>query len=224
VRLVLGQDGVQMPFAEDQHAAGNSRRMVPTSRSQIAFMRGAWTAVRRILVVQEVDREDPGGWACRNCRHAGPERRGAESTPAASRISQTVDGATVRPSFVSWPWIRRYPHSGFSFARRTARRATLRTVGGRPGLRHLLVPYFFAASLRCQASSVAGVTGKTSLQRLRGMSRASAESQARSAGSYSTRPMRDSSGIGHSGELDLTHWQFINPELTVNLHRMAAGE
>jgi hypothetical protein len=36
--------------------------------------------------------------------------------------------------------------------------------------------------------------------------------------------MRDSSGIGLSGELDLTHWQFINPELTVNLHRMAAGE
>ena len=56
-------------------------------------------------------------------------------------------------------------------------------VGGRPGLRRLLVSYFLAASLRCQASSVAGVTGKTSLQRLRGMSRASAESQARSAGS-----------------------------------------
>ena len=28
--------------------------------------------------------------------------------------------------------------------------------------------YFFAASLRCQASNVAGVTGKTSLQRVRG--------------------------------------------------------
>jgi hypothetical protein len=33
----------------------------------------------------------------------------------------------------------------------------LRTVGGRPGLRRLLVSYFLAASLRCQASSVAGV-------------------------------------------------------------------
>ena len=61
-------------------------------------------------------------------------------------------------------------------------------VGGRPGLRRLLVSYFPAASLRCQASSVAGVTGKTSAQRLRGMSRASAENQARSAGSYRTRP------------------------------------
>jgi hypothetical protein len=36
------------------------------------------------------------------------------------------------------------------------------TVGGRPGLRRLLVSYFFAASLRCQASSVAGITEKTS--------------------------------------------------------------
>jgi hypothetical protein len=34
------------------------------------------------------------------------------------------------------------------------------TVGGRSGLRRLLVSYFFAASLRCQASSVAGVTGE----------------------------------------------------------------
>ena len=44
-------------------------------------------------------------------------------------------------------------------------------VGGRPGLRRLLVSYFFAASLRCQASSVAGVTGKTSVQRLRELAR-----------------------------------------------------
>ena len=48
------------------------------------------------------------------------------------------------------------------------------------------MPYFPAASLRCQASSVAGVTGKTSPQRLRGTSRASAASQARSAGSDCT--------------------------------------
>jgi hypothetical protein len=36
----------------------------------------------------------------------------------------------------------------------------LGTVGGRPGLRRLLVSYLFAASLRCQASSVAGRHGK----------------------------------------------------------------
>ena len=59
--------------------------------------------------------------------------------------------------------------------------ATPGTVGGRPGLRRLLVSDFFAASLRCQARSVAGATGKASAQRLRGMSRASTASQIRSA-------------------------------------------
>jgi hypothetical protein len=32
------------------------------------------------------------------------------------------------------------------------------------------------------------------------------------------------SGNGLSGELDITEWHFINPELTVHLHREAAGE
>ncbi len=32
------------------------------------------------------------------------------------------------------------------------------------------------------------------------------------------------SGNGVSSELDLLHWHFINPELTVHLHREAAGE
>jgi acyl-Coa thioesterase superfamily protein/acyl-CoA thioesterase superfamily protein len=32
------------------------------------------------------------------------------------------------------------------------------------------------------------------------------------------------SGNGLSSELDITQWQFINPELTVHLHRMAVGE
>ena len=54
-------------------------------------------------------------------------------------------------------------------------------VGGRPGLRHPLVSYFLAASLRCQARSVAGVTGNTSTQRRRDTIRASAENQTRSA-------------------------------------------
>ena len=90
--------------------------------------------------------------------------------PAARRISQTADGATATPSFVSSPCIRRYPRNGFSLASRTTRRAMPGAVGGRPGLRRLLMSYFFAASLRCQASSVAGVTGKTPVQRLRGRS------------------------------------------------------
>ena len=64
----------------------------------------------------------------------------------------------------------------------------LRTAGGRPGLRRLLVSYFLAASLRCQASSVAGVTGKTPAQCSRGISRVSAVNHTRSAGSYGIRP------------------------------------
>jgi len=119
--------------------------------------------------VQEVNGEDPGRLGMRrNCRQVGPDRRGAGSMPAARRISHTVDGAAVTPSFVSSPWIRRYPHSGLSLASRTTRRAMLRTIGGRPGLRWLLVSYFLVAGLRCQASSVAGVTGKISVQCLRG--------------------------------------------------------
>ena len=38
-----------MPAAEDHIRSSISRRRVPTRRSQVAFMRGAWTAVRRIL-------------------------------------------------------------------------------------------------------------------------------------------------------------------------------
>ena len=40
------------------------------------------------------------------------------------------------------------------------------------GLARLRVSYLLAASLRCQASSIAGATAKTSVQRLRGISRA----------------------------------------------------
>ena len=64
----------------------------------------------------------------------------------------------------------------------------LRITFGRPGLRRVLVSYFRAASLRCQASSVAGVTGKSPAHCRRGINKASAANQARSAGSYRTRP------------------------------------
>jgi hypothetical protein len=146
--------------------------------------------------VQEIYGENPGGLSGEELPPAGPARRGAGSMPAACRISHTVDGATARPSLVSSPWIRRYPHSGFSFASRTARQAILRTAGGRPGLRRLLVSYFLPVRLRCQASRVAGVTGKTPVQRRRGISRASAASQARSGGWY--RPARRDGAVPRS--------------------------
>ena len=47
------------------------------------------------------------------------------------------------------------------------------TIGERPGLRLLLVSYLLAA-IRRQVRSVADAMGKMSVQRLRGMSRASA--------------------------------------------------
>src|ERR1022692_2171299 len=60
--------------------------------------------------------------------------------------------------------------------------------GPAPGRRRVLVSYFRAAGLRCQARSVAGVTGKILAHRRRGMNGASAANQARSAGSYRIRP------------------------------------
>ena len=74
----------------------------------------------------------PAARAARNCRHLGPDRRGAGSMPAARRISHTVDGATVTPSFVSSPRIRRCPHSGFSWpGERQGGRCPGPSAGGR---------------------------------------------------------------------------------------------
>ena len=130
----------------------------------------------------------PAAWACRNCRQAGPDRRGAGSMPAACRISHTVDGATERPSFVTSPWMRRYPHSGFSFASRTTRRAMPGTVGGRPGLRLLLMSYLLAASPAVSGQECRWRDGEDFGPAPRGMRRASAANHTRSAGSYRIRP------------------------------------
>jgi hypothetical protein len=68
-------------------------------------------------------------------------------------------------------------------------------ASGDPALRSFVTSlrrdqHAVTAGLRCQASSVAGVTGKTSAQRRRVMNRVSTANQARSAGSYRTRPPR----------------------------------
>ena len=61
VHLVLGQDGVQMGLPRISTRSRVSRRRVPTRRSQIAFIRGAWTAVRTILVPAGLEDGVEGG-------------------------------------------------------------------------------------------------------------------------------------------------------------------
>ena len=70
----------------------------------------------------------PAVWPCRNCRQLGPERRGAGSMPAACRISHTVEGATVTPSFCEFAVT-----PALSAQRILLRQAgDAGTVGGRP--------------------------------------------------------------------------------------------
>ncbi len=129
--------------------------------------------------VQEIDREDPGSLGAQELPPCGA--RAARCRINAGGVQDLPDGG------------RRHGDAELhQLALDRARRSTSRLIpgvaGGRPGLRRPLVSYFFAASLRCQASSVAGVTGNTSAQCRRGTIRASAANQARSAGSYRTRP------------------------------------
>jgi hypothetical protein len=79
--------------------------------------------------VQEVNREDPGGLGLQELppRRTRPARHRTDAR--SMQEPRTVDGATVLPSFMSSPWILRGPHSGFSLARRTTRRAMPRAAG-----------------------------------------------------------------------------------------------
>jgi hypothetical protein len=73
-------------------------RRVPCSMNTSTYMRFSST----VSTCRKSTARIPAAWACRNCRHVGPERRGAGSMPAARRISHTVDGATAMPSFASF--------------------------------------------------------------------------------------------------------------------------
>jgi hypothetical protein len=118
--------------------------------------------------VQEIDREDPGGLGM---EELPPSRACAAGRRIDARAAQDLPHRGRRDCHAELGQLAVDPAVSpqrISVARRTARRAMPWTVGGRPGLRRLLVSYFFATSLRCQASTVAGVTGKTSVQRLRG--------------------------------------------------------
>jgi hypothetical protein len=138
--------------------------------------------------VQEIDREDPGGLGCQElppARTRAPrcriDARSTQDLPHGGRRNHHAElhELAVDPAVSPQRILPRQADDKACDAR-ACRRASW------PAL--LALPYFPAASQRCQASSVAGVTGKTSAQRLRGTSRASAANQARSAGSYRTQP------------------------------------
>jgi len=92
----------------------------------------------------------------RNSRHVGP-RRGAGPRPCARRIVAMVVAETLIPRPRSSPWIRWYPHLGFSLARRRTRLRVSGSMGGRPGRRWRFV-HFLATSRRCHRRSVSGQT------------------------------------------------------------------
>jgi ABC-type nitrate/sulfonate/bicarbonate transport system permease component len=79
--------------------------------------------------------------------------------PAAFRISHTVEDATWWPSLTSSPWIRRWPHIGSSLAIVSTSFLTAAAVGGLPGFCRALWSHLRATSRRCQANTVAGLTG-----------------------------------------------------------------
>src|SRR6266516_6791781 len=109
----------------------------------------------------------PRACAVRNCFQVGPVRRGAGSIPASCRICHTVEAAMGWPSLTSSPCTRRCPHVGLSVAMQITSLRMAAAVGGRPGLRQLVYSHLRAASRRCQARSVAGVTANTSPHRRR---------------------------------------------------------
>jgi hypothetical protein len=117
------------------------------------------------------------------------------ASPRTTRTARLNNQRISRQTILSSTWSASHhrtsiagERAGQRHDRVSGRHRILRTVGGRPARRRVLASYFCATSLRCQASSVAGVTGKILAHCRRGMNGASAANQARSAGSYWTRP------------------------------------
>ena len=94
VHLVFGQDGVQMALPENQHAVQKLPRRVPTTRSQIAFIREAWTAVCTILV--------PAVWKTASNEAVKFDPRSRIRNPMLSNRSPRVR-ARLRPAALSSP-------------------------------------------------------------------------------------------------------------------------
>jgi hypothetical protein len=110
VLLVFGQDSSQVRFAEDELRSRSSRRRVPTRCSQIAFFRGACTAVRKIVVPvawktasKERVKFDP--WSrIKNRKSSNRSPRNGSSTMRSSfRAAQDARPASQRPEAAGLP-------------------------------------------------------------------------------------------------------------------------
>src|SRR5687768_13231301 len=119
---------------------------------------------------------DLSGFARLRPAPQGVARQRAIGWLAILRISHTVEAATATPSSVSSPWMRRYPHEGFSVARRRTRRRIEATVRGRPDARFTLKrAWRRCIKSRCHLSTVSGLTksrSRRSVALARGTSKA----------------------------------------------------
>jgi hypothetical protein len=133
--------------------------------------------------VEEVDGEDPGGLGV---QELPPGRARAARRRIDARGAQDLPDRGLRDGHAEF---RQFAVDPAVSPPRILLRQPDDKAGDAPGCRRAArraLParvVFLRGQLRCQASNVAGVTGKTSLQRVRGMSRASAASHTRSAGS-----------------------------------------
>jgi hypothetical protein len=97
--------------------------------------------------------------ARRNSGQVGPELLGAGPVPCRRKMAHTLEGASRTPMVASSPWIRRYPHVGFSLVRRRTTETVPVGSAGRPGRRPEWA-HFRRTRSRCQRSTVSGRTKK----------------------------------------------------------------
>ncbi len=157
-----------------------------TRRVPSSMMNRTYSVVRRtVSTVKKSVATMPAACARRNARQLTDARRGAGRSPLPSRTVRIVVADTDTPSFLSSPWMRRYPQRGFSRATRRISATSWSARGGRPPRRSGWV-HLRVTSWRCHRRIVPGVTRNVD-QRPRGSARLSTARIARSAGRNSGR-------------------------------------
>jgi len=105
---------------------------------------------------EEVAGQDPRGLGAQELAQVGP-LRGAGPRPARRRMAAIEVAERRMPRLSNSPWIRRYPHRGFSLAKRRTRFLVWRSMAGLPGRRWGLL-HFLLTRWRCHRRSVSGRT------------------------------------------------------------------